>query len=71
MEPVIRAEAEGRGIAPRVTFLGALEGRNKARRVRDVADDRGAIVDRSVSSRDPGGDAAGLPVIATAVGAHP
>src|SRR6267154_2062169 len=30
MEPVIRTEAERRGIAPRVAFLGSLEGRNKA-----------------------------------------
>jgi len=30
MEPVIRAEAERRGITPRITFLGSLEGRNKA-----------------------------------------
>jgi len=30
MEPVIRAEAERLSIAPRITFLGSLEGRNKA-----------------------------------------
>src|SRR6185503_9444069 len=30
MEPVIRAEAERRGIAERVAFLGSLDGREKA-----------------------------------------
>jgi glycosyltransferase involved in cell wall biosynthesis len=71
MEPVIRAEAERRGIAPRITFLGALEGPPKA----------AAFVTSQIFVVPswtegfplviPEAMAAGLPVIATTVGAIP
>jgi len=71
MEPVIRAEAEGRGIAPRVTFLGALEGRNKAAA---FVTSQMIVVPSWTEAFPlviPEAMAAGLPVIATAVGAIP
>ena len=71
MEPEIRAEAARRGIAARIAFLGALEGRDKA-----VAFATSQMI--VVPSRTeafplviPEAMAAGLPVIATAVGAIP
>ncbi len=71
MEPVIRAEAERRGIAPRITFLGSLVGRDKAA----VYVTSQMIVVPSWTEGFPlvipEAMAAGLPVIATAVGAIP
>jgi glycosyltransferase involved in cell wall biosynthesis len=71
MEPVIRADAGRRGIAAHIAFLGALEGRDKA-----VAFATSQMI--VVPSRTeafplviPEAMAAGLPVIATAVGAIP
>jgi len=71
MEPVIRAEAERRGIAPRIAFLGSLEGRNKA-----AAFVRSQMIvvpswTEAFPLVIPEAMAAGLPVIATAVGAIP
>jgi glycosyltransferase involved in cell wall biosynthesis len=71
MEPVIRAEADRRGIAQRITFLGSVEGRDKAAAY--------AICEMLVVPSwteafplvIPEAMAAGLPVIATAVGAIP
>jgi glycosyltransferase involved in cell wall biosynthesis len=71
MEPVIRAEAESRGIAPRVTFLGSLEGRNKAAA---FVTSQMIVVPSWTEGFPlviPEAMAAGLPVIATAVGAIP
>ena len=71
MEPVIRAEAGRRGIAARLTFLGSLEGRDKAA----VFVTSKMIVVPSWTEAFPlvipEAMAAGLPVIATAVGAIP
>jgi glycosyltransferase involved in cell wall biosynthesis len=71
LEPVIRAEAERRGIAPRITFLGSLEGREKAAAFVTSK----LIVVPSWSEAFPlvipEAMAAGLPVIATTVGAIP
>jgi glycosyltransferase involved in cell wall biosynthesis len=71
MERVIRAEAERRGITPRVTFLGSLEGHEKAAAFVTSQ----MIVVPSWSEAFPlvipEAMAAGLPVIATAVGAIP
>jgi glycosyltransferase involved in cell wall biosynthesis len=71
MEPAIRAEAERRGIAPRIAFLGSLEGRNKA-----AAFVRSQMIvvpswTEAFPLVIPEAMAAGLPVIATAVGAIP
>jgi glycosyltransferase involved in cell wall biosynthesis len=71
MEPMIRAEAERRGIAPRIAFLGSLEGRNKA-----AAFVRSQMIvvpswTEAFPLVIPEAMAAGLPVIATAVGAIP
>jgi len=71
MEAVIRAEAERRGIAPRVTFLGSLEGRNK---VAAFVTSQMIVVPSWTEAFPlviPEAMAAGLPVIATAVGAIP
>ncbi len=71
LESVIRAEARLRGIAPRVTFLGSLEGRDKAAAFVTAQ----MIVVPSWTEAFPlvipEAMAAGLPVIATAVGAIP
>lgn len=71
MEPVVRAEAERRGIAARLTFLGSLEGRDKAAAFLSSE----MIVVPSWTEAFPlvipEAMAAGLPVIATAVGAIP
>jgi glycosyltransferase involved in cell wall biosynthesis len=71
MEPVIRVAAERRGIAGRVTFLGSLEGRDKAQAYLSSQ----LIVVPSWTEGFPlvipEAMAAGLPVIATAVGAIP
>src|SRR6267154_2060667 len=71
MEPVIRAEAERRGIAPRIAFLGSLEGRNKAAA---FVTSHMIVVPSWTEAFPlviPEAMAAGLPVIATAVGAIP
>jgi len=71
MEPVVRAEAEKRGIAPRVLFRGSLAGREKAAAY--VTSE--LIVVPSWTEAFPlvipEAMAAGLPVVATAVGAIP
>ncbi len=71
MEPVIRAEAERRGIAPCITFLGSLEGRNKAAAF--VTSQMIVVPSWTEASPVviPEAMAGGLPVIATAVGAIP
>ena len=71
MEPVVRAEAERRGIAARVTFLGSLEGRDKAAA---YAASQCIVVPSWTEAFPlviPEAMAAGLPVIATTVGAIP
>jgi glycosyltransferase involved in cell wall biosynthesis len=71
LESVIRAEAERRGIAPRITFLGALEGREKAAA---FVTSRMIVVPSWTEAFPlviPEAMAAGLPVIATKVGAIP
>jgi glycosyltransferase involved in cell wall biosynthesis len=71
MEPVVRAEAERRGIAARVTFLGSLEGRDKAAA---YAASQMIVVPswgEGFPLVIPEAMAAGLPVIASAVGAIP
>jgi glycosyltransferase involved in cell wall biosynthesis len=71
LEPVIRADAERRGIAPRVTFLGSLEGPEKAAA---FVTSRIIVVPSWTEGFPlviPEAMAAGLPVIATAVGAIP
>jgi glycosyltransferase involved in cell wall biosynthesis len=71
LEAAIRAEAVRRGIASRVTFLGSLEGRDKAAAFVTAQ----MIVVPSWTEGFPlvipEAMAAGLPVIATAVGAIP
>jgi glycosyltransferase involved in cell wall biosynthesis len=71
MEPVIRAEAKRRGITPRIAFLGSLEGRNKAAA---FVTSQMIVVPSWTEAFPlviPEAMAAGLPVIATAVGAIP
>lgn len=71
MEPVIRVDAERRGIAARVTFLGSLEGRDKAAA---YAASQMMVVPSWTEGFPlviPEAMAAGLPVVATAVGAIP
>jgi len=71
MEPVVRAEAERRGIGARVTFLGSLEGRDKAAA---FVTSKMIVVPSWTEAFPlviPEAMAAGLPVIATAVGAIP
>ncbi len=71
LESVIRAEAERRGIAPRITFLGPLEGREKAAA---FVTSRMIVVPSWTEAFPlviPEAMAAGLPVIATTVGAIP
>jgi glycosyltransferase involved in cell wall biosynthesis len=71
LEPVIRSDAQRRGIASRVTFLGSLEGREKAAAFATAQ----MIVVPSWTEAFPlvipEAMAAGLPVIATNVGAIP
>jgi glycosyltransferase involved in cell wall biosynthesis len=71
MEPVIRAEAQRRGIAPCITFLGSLEGHKKAAAFMTSQ----MIVVPSWTEGFPlvipEAMAAGLPVIATGVGSIP
>jgi glycosyltransferase involved in cell wall biosynthesis len=71
MEPLIRAEARRRGIAARLTFLGSLEGRDKAAA---FVTSKMIVVPSWTEAFPlviPEAMAAGLPVIATAVGAIP
>ncbi len=71
MEPVIRAEAGRRGIAARLTFLGSLEGRDKAAA---FVTSKMIVVPSWTEAFPlviPEAMAAGLPVVATAVGAIP
>jgi glycosyltransferase involved in cell wall biosynthesis len=71
LEPVIRAEAERRGIAARIAFLGSLEGREKAAA---FVTSRMIVVPSWTEAFPlviPEAMAAGLPVVATAVGAIP
>jgi glycosyltransferase involved in cell wall biosynthesis len=71
MEPVIRAEADKRGIAHCITFLGSVEGRDKAAA---YAACEMLVVPSWTEAFPlviPEAMAAGLPVIATAVGAIP
>ena len=71
MEPVIRAEAERRGIAPRITFLGSLHSHKKAAA---FVTSQMIVVPSWTEAFPlviPEAMAAGLPVIATAVGAIP
>lgn len=71
MEPVVRAEAERRGITPRLVFRGSLEGRDKAAA---YVTSRMIVVPSWTEAFPlviPEAMAAGLPVIATAVGAIP
>jgi glycosyltransferase involved in cell wall biosynthesis len=71
MEPVIRAEAAERGIAHRITFLGSVEGRDKAA---VYATCQMLVVPSWTEAFPlviPEAMAAGLPVISTAVGAIP
>ncbi|MBC8006868.1 MAG: glycosyltransferase family 4 protein [Prolixibacteraceae bacterium] len=71
MEPVIRAEAGRRGIASRIAFLGALEGSDKAAA---FATSQMIVVPSWTEAFPlviPEAMAAGIPVVATAVGAIP
>ena len=71
MEAVVRAEAESRGIAARVSFLGSLEGRDKAAA---FVTSKMIVVPSWTEAFPlviPEAMAAGLPVIAAAVGAIP
>jgi glycosyltransferase involved in cell wall biosynthesis len=71
MEPVIRAEAGRRGITPRITFLGSLEGSSKAAA---FVTSQMIVVPSWTEAFPlviPEAMAAGLPIIATAVGAIP
>ena len=71
MEPVIRAEADRRGITARIAFLGTIEGRDKAVA---FATSQMIVVPSWTEAFPlviPEAMAAGLPVIATAVGAIP
>ena len=71
MEPLIRAEARRRGIAARLTFLGSLKGRDKAAA---FVTSKMIVVPSWTEAFPlviPEAMAAGLPVIATAVGAIP
>ncbi|HEX9395339.1 MAG TPA: glycosyltransferase family 4 protein [Burkholderiales bacterium] len=71
MEPVVRAEAQRRGIAAHVRFLGSLEGRDKALA---YSNSQMLVVPSWTEGFPlviPEAMAAGLPVIATAVGAIP
>jgi glycosyltransferase involved in cell wall biosynthesis len=70
-EPLVRAEAERRGIGAQVSFLGSLEGRDK---VAAYARSQMLVVPSWTEGFPlviPEAMAAGLPVIATAVGAIP
>lgn len=71
METVLRAEAQRRGIAPRVTFLGSLQGREKAAA---FVTSQMIVVPSWTEAFPvviPEAMAAGLPVVATSVGAIP
>jgi glycosyltransferase involved in cell wall biosynthesis len=71
MEPVIRADAARRGIAARIAFLGALDGSDK---VAAFTTSQMIVVPSWTEAFPlviPEAMAAGLPIIATAVGAIP
>lgn len=71
LEPVVRAEAQRRGIASRTSFLGSLNGREKAAA---FVTSQMIVVPSWTEGFPlviPEAMAAGLPVIATAVGAIP
>ncbi len=71
LEPVVRDEAEKRGIAARLVFRGSLEGREKA--AASVTSEMIVVPSwtEAFPLVIPEAMAAGLPVIATAVGAIP
>jgi glycosyltransferase involved in cell wall biosynthesis len=71
MEPVLRHEAERRGIAGRVAFLGSRDGRDKAAAF--VTSDMIVVPSwtEAFPLVIPEAMAAGLPIVATAVGAIP
>jgi glycosyltransferase involved in cell wall biosynthesis len=71
MEPVLRHEAERRGIAGRVAFLGSRDGRDKAAAY--VTSDMIVVPSwtEAFPLVIPEAMAAGLPIVATAVGAIP
>jgi glycosyltransferase involved in cell wall biosynthesis len=71
MEAVVRAEAERRGVAGRIAFLGPLDGRDKAAAY--VTSHLIAVPSRTEAFPlvIPEAMAAGLPVVAAAVGAIP
>ncbi len=70
-EPVLRAAVEARGLAPRVRFLGSLEGRDK---LLAYATSSLLVVPSRTEAFPlviPEGMAAGLPIVASSVGAIP
>jgi glycosyltransferase involved in cell wall biosynthesis len=71
LEPVVRSEAERRGIAPHIAFLGSLDGRRKG--VAFVTSHMIVVPSwtEAFPLVIPEAMAAGLPIVATRVGAVP